>query len=205
MFHVISTFILLIHYPPKIVCTCDSPQQQREGELHLLVSAELLRQASWDNVQCHHYNVRILSTVCSVPPHLATPSTARTRGRPSAGSRPRRGRAARPRCTGRTCRPAVRGLKRRLYAQPSPTLRDLTMFSANSSAWLPAAAPGTLRSRDFPFAAADRDLAALLSAPGDLARLEDLAPRAIDLCGVSGSLRVVLQMRSRMPEPPPVT
>ena len=97
----------------------------------------------------------------------------------------------------------MRGLKRRLYSKPSPTLRDLTIFSANSSAWLPA--PGTLRSRDFPFAAADRDLAALLSAPGDLARLEDLAPRAIDLCGVSGSLRVVLQMRSRMPEPPPVT
>ena len=50
MFHVISTFILLIHYPPKIVSAGDSPQQQREGELHLLVSAELLRQPSWDNV-----------------------------------------------------------------------------------------------------------------------------------------------------------
>ena len=80
MFHVISTFILLIHYPPKIVCTCDSPQQQREGELHLLVSAELLRQASWDNVQCHHYNVRIMSLQCAMYPltsrHLPQPGHA---------------------------------------------------------------------------------------------------------------------------------
>ena len=56
MFHV--KFILLIHYPPKIVSAGDSPQQQREGELHLLVSAELLRQASWDNV------IIIMSAYC---------------------------------------------------------------------------------------------------------------------------------------------
>ena len=48
MFHV--AFIVLIHYPPKIVSTGDSPQQEREGELHLQVSAELLSQSSWDNV-----------------------------------------------------------------------------------------------------------------------------------------------------------
>ena len=48
MFHV--AFIVLIPYPPKIVSTGDSPQQQREGELHLQVSAELLSQSSWDNV-----------------------------------------------------------------------------------------------------------------------------------------------------------
>ena len=48
MFHV--AFIVLIHYPPKIVSTGDSPQQQGEGEVHLQVSAELLSQSSWDNV-----------------------------------------------------------------------------------------------------------------------------------------------------------
>ena len=58
MFHV--AFIVLIPYPPKIVRTGDSPQQQGEGELQLLVSAELLSQSSWDN------GIRSPWVLCSV-------------------------------------------------------------------------------------------------------------------------------------------
>ena len=155
--------------------------------------------------QCHHYNVRIMSLQCAVSPSprdtFHSPDTRPPFSRISPAERPGSS-ASLYREDMQTC---GWGTEAEVICPTLATLRDLTMFSANSSAWLPAAAPGTLRSRDFPFAAADRDLAALLSAPGDLARLEDLAPRAIDLCGVSGSLRVVLQMRSRMPEPPPVT
>ena len=78
------------------------------------------------------------------------------------------------------------------------TFTDLTMLSANSSAL--ASASGLIFAlNEAALARAEPDLAPAVSRAGDLVRLLERATRTIDLCGLCGILRVVLQILSMNP------
>lgn len=72
------------------------------------------------------------------------------------------------------------------------------MLSANSSAL--ASASGLIFAlNEAALARAEPDLAPAVSRAGDLVRLLERATRTIDLCGLCGILRVVLQILSMNP------
>ena len=132
--------------------------------------------------------------------NLSTLSTSQRRDRAGARPRQQRGQAARPHCTGRTCTSE----ESRLYwtfenGLVKRTLTDLTMLSANSSARVSASGL-VFPLNEAALARAELDLAAMGAWAGDLVRLLDRADRTMDLCGLCGIFRVVLQILSMNPK-----